>query len=152
MPQFTSVQEILDFAIAREEEAARLYNQMAQGTKPWMAEIFKGFAAEEMKHQARLQAVKRGKMSLGGASQTLDLHLSDYLVEPGQEAWDGLDYQKALIIAMKREKAAFRLYNDLAAASQETGLKELFLGLAQEEARHKLRIEVEYDEVVLRDN
>ena len=65
-------------------------------------------------------------------------------------AW--LDYQKALIIAMKKEKAAFRLYSDLAGRVDDAGIRDLLLGLAQEEAKHKLRFEVEYDDFVLAEN
>ena len=63
-----------------------------------------------------------------------------------------MDYQDALILAMKREKAAFRLYTDLAAATDDADLKSTFEALAQEEARHKLKIEIEYDDRILQDN
>jgi rubrerythrin len=63
-----------------------------------------------------------------------------------------MDYQSALILAMKQEKAAFRLYTDLAASTDDEKVRDLFLGLAQEEAKHKLRFEVEYDDDFLRDN
>ena len=63
-----------------------------------------------------------------------------------------MDYQSALILAMKKEKAAFRLYTDLAASTEDEGIRDLFQGLAQEEAKHKLRFEVEYDDDFLRDN
>jgi rubrerythrin len=53
---------------------------------------------------------------------------------------------------MKAEKAAYTLYNSLAEATDNGELKKLFLMLAQEEAKHKLRFEVEYDEVVLAEN
>jgi rubrerythrin len=57
-----------------------------------------------------------------------------------------MDYQDALIVAMKKEKAAFRLYMDLADFTGDEGLKALLVMMAQEEAKHKLRFEVEYDE------
>ncbi|MFH1999426.1 MAG: ferritin family protein, partial [Planctomycetota bacterium] len=74
----------------------------------------------------------------------------DYLVkeEPNSE----MDYQSALIVAMKKEKSAFRLYNDLATQTQDAGIKSALLALAQEEAKHKLRIELEYDNQVYREN
>lgn len=53
---------------------------------------------------------------------------------------------------MKKEKAAFRLYNDLASTVKDRALRETFLALAQEEARHKLRFEIAYDEEILREN
>ncbi|MFZ5586346.1 MAG: ferritin-like domain-containing protein [Thermodesulfobacteriota bacterium] len=150
MQKFASVDEVLDFAIAREEEAARFYMAVAAKAKPWMAEIFKDFAAEESKHQARLLAVKRGRQMIGAAAKVQDLKLADYLV--AKEDWDGADYQQALILAMQREKAAFKLYNDLAAAADLAEMQALFLELAQEEAKHKVRIEIEYDQVVLTEN
>ena len=68
------------------------------------------------------------------------------------QADQDLDFQGALILAMKREKAAFRLYTDLAAQTDDTDLAATFAGLAQEEAKHKLRFEVEYDEEILKEN
>jgi rubrerythrin len=53
---------------------------------------------------------------------------------------------------MKREKTAFKLYSDLAAIIQDANLRKVFLSLAQEEAKHKLRFELEYDEHILTDN
>ena len=47
---------------------------------------------------------------------------------------------------MKAEKAAYKLYHELATATDDKALKETLMGLAQEEAKHKLRFEIEYDE------
>lgn len=40
----------------------------------------------------------------------------------------------------------------LASKTHDAKLKELFIGLAQEEAKHKMAFEIEYDDVILRDN
>ena len=63
-----------------------------------------------------------------------------------------MNYEQTLVLAMKREKAAFKLYMKLSEKAPNENLKQLFLGLAQEESRHKLRFELEYDEFVLREN
>jgi rubrerythrin len=76
--------------------------------------------------------------------------ISDYLVEVG--ATEDISYQDALIVAMKRERAAFQLYTDMAAKVPDSHLKEVLQGLAKEEAKHKLFFESEYDERVLMDN
>ena len=68
------------------------------------------------------------------------------------EADKNISYQDALIVAMKRERAAFKLYSDLAEKVSEEELRQVFLGLAKEEAKHKLFFESEYDERVLGDN
>ena len=53
---------------------------------------------------------------------------------------------------MKGERAAFQLYSDMAVRVQDTNLKQIFLGLAKEEAKHKLYFETEYEERVLKHN
>ncbi len=63
-----------------------------------------------------------------------------------------MSYPEALVVAMKKEKAAFRLYTSLSKRASDPALKVLFAGLAQEESKHKLRFEVEYDDFVLREN
>jgi rubrerythrin len=115
-----------------------------------MRDLLKGFAQEEAGHKAKLMAVKAGEKLLSGAQKIADLKIVDYLVDV--EVADDIDLQDALIVAMKREKAAFRLYTDLAARIDDVELRELFLGLAQEEAKHKLYFETEYDDHMLRDN
>ena len=42
--------------------------------------------------------------------------------------------------------------DDLAERVDDENLKNLMLGLAQEEAKHKLRFEIEYDERILGEN
>jgi rubrerythrin len=149
--EFDSVDSVLDFAIKNEQEASDFYTDLASKMdKPQMKKIFQGFAAEERGHKAKLEAVKKKEKSKLSQAKVLDLKIGDYLVEQKPDAT--MDYQSALILAMKQEKAAFRLYSDLAASADDEETRELFLGLAQEEAKHKLRFEVEYDEDFLREN
>ena len=44
------------------------------------------------------------------------------------------------------------LYSDLAELTTDPAQKGIFLQLAQEEARHKLRFEIEYDDFILQEN
>jgi rubrerythrin len=149
--QFDSVDAALDFAIQNEQDASDFYTELAaKMEKPNMKQAFESFAAEEMGHKAKLEAVKKGKIGKLTKAKVLDLKIGDYLVEQKPSA--SMDYQSALILAMKQEKAAFRLYTDLAASTNDAGMRDLFLGLAQEEAKHKLRFEVEYDDDFLREN
>ena len=60
-----------------------------------------------------------------------------------------LDYQKALVIAMRREKASYKFYSDLAQTVSDPALKDTFIALSQEEAKHKLRLETIYEKEVL---
>jgi rubrerythrin len=151
MEQWKSVDEVLDFAIGQEEEAAQFYTDLAgRMDRPWMSKIFKDFAQEEMGHKRKLLDVKAGKKLAPVEGRILDLKIGDYLVDV--EPKHDMDYQQALILAMKKEKKAFKMYTDLAAAADDENLQNLFAGLAQEEAKHKLRFEVEYDDFVMTEN
>jgi len=151
MEKLGSVDEILDYAIAREQEAADFYTDLASKMdRASMKKTFETFAREEQGHKKKLEAIKANKSLMGGEAKVLDLKLSDYLVEV--EASSNLEYADALILAMKREKAAFRLYSDLANTTDNEDLRNTLLSLAQEEAKHKLRFEVEYDEHVMTEN
>jgi rubrerythrin len=79
-----------------------------------------------------------------------DLKIADYLVDVKPSAT--MSYQDALILAMKKEKAAFRMYTKLAEKAENPDVKAVFLNLAQEESKHKLAFEVEYDEYILKEN
>ncbi|MBN2563597.1 MAG: ferritin family protein [Phycisphaerae bacterium] len=146
-----TLDKILDFAIGEEENAARLYTNLAGRMDcKHMREVFLAFADEERGHKAKLLQVREGKQMLKVEQRVLDLKIGDYLESVKLSA--DIDYQDALIMAMKAEKAAFRMYSDLALAADDPALKATLLGLAQEEAKHKLRFEIEYDDNFLKEN
>jgi rubrerythrin len=147
-----TVDEILDFAIENEQAAVDLYASLAENSKrPAIREVFISFANEERRHKKLLLSVKEGRRLLKpGREPVLDLQISDYTVAGDPDPND--DYQSILLFAMKKEKAAFRLYTNLAAQTDDTEIKTLLLGLAQEEAKHKLYFETEYDEIILSEN
>ena len=150
---FKSTDEILDFAIKKEQEAADFYADLAsKATQKYMTSVFEQFSREELGHRAKLEGVKNGKKLVAAEKKIIDLKIGDFLVPVDTEDAADLTYQQALVIAMKREKESFRLYNDLANATDDGNVKALFLSLAQEEAKHKLRFEVEYDEQILKEN
>lgn len=151
MKKFASIDEALDFAIREEEKAANLYVELAgSAKKPGMKKAFEDFAKEEQRHKARLLDVKMGEQMKPAAKKVMDLKIADYIVDVPFRP--DMTYQEALVFAMKAEKAAFKLYSHLAAAADDEKLRQTFLALAQEEAKHKLRFEIEYDEDVLKED
>lgn len=153
MDTFGSVNELLDFAISKEQEATEFYNGLAQRTdNASMKELFANFAREEQKHKAKLEAVKEGNKLLSSEEKVADLRIADYTAEVELDETEEFDFQKALLVAMHREKAAFKLYSNLASITDSPELKELLLGLANEEAKHKLYFEVQYDEHIMTEN
>ena len=151
LSNFKSVQEVLDFAIEKEEEAQQFYLEWSKKLENQnLREQFVIFAGEENKHKEKLQRVKSGSTFKPSAKQVTDLKIVDYLVDI--VATPEMDYQEALIVAMRREKASFKFYNDLAAISEDESLRQTFLALAQEEAKHKLRLETEYEKEIYTEN
>ena len=146
-----SVDEILDYAIGREQGAHDFYMDLAEKMEHrGMKDIFVQFAGDELGHKAKLTAIKEGNRLLPHKDKVLNLKIAEYVVDvdPNEE----LDYQKALILAMKREKSSYKMYLDLSNSVDDEDLSQTFLALAQEEARHKLRFEIEYDDVILSEN
>ena len=151
MKNFNTIDEILDFAIGEEQGAVDFYSELAETSKSEdMKLVFIDFASEEIKHKQRLLKIKEEGIFTMETSKVTDLQISDYLVNV--KPTPNMTYEEALILAMKKEKAAFKLYSALAEKAPNEGLKNVFLGLAMEESKHKLRFEVEYDEFVLREN
>ena len=151
MDKWDSLDDVLDFAISEEEAAAEFYADLAkQMERPGMREVFATFAREEIGHKKKLQAVKAGGEGFEPVENGItDLKIAEYVIDIEPTA--DMAYEQALVTAMKKEKAAFKLYSDLALATTAPNIRNTFLALAQEEARHKLRFEVEYDDL-LQDN
>lgn len=151
MEKFTSVEDILKFAIKKEQEAMDFYLNLAgKSRNTEIKGVFEEFAQEELRHKAKLQKIlTMGILSLP-EDEVLDLKISDYTVNITPKP--DMSYEESLILAMNREKASYKLYINLARKVNDPGLKDLFQMLATEESKHKLRFEVEYDEYVLKEN
>jgi rubrerythrin len=152
MIELNNIGKIFDFAIDAEQEAFDFYMNLAgKLSNKEMKTIFEGFAKEEIGHKAKLIKIKEEGLSDSFQNEHIaDLKMEEYIVNV--KPTPDMTYQDALILAMKKEKSAFRLYSGLANIANNESLKNVLLMLAQEEAKHKLRFEIEYDEYVLREN
>jgi rubrerythrin len=148
---FESIDEILSFAIQKEQEASDFYKEWSTKARDdQITKMFINFAEEEQGHKRKLENLEQ-KGGIPDINRDVDnLKISDYLVEVEPDKEIGL--QDALILAMQREKKAFNLYSDLEEITDNAETKKLFKFLANEEAKHKLRFEKHYDELVLTDN
>ena len=146
--ELTTIEQILDYAISNEEKAAALYYDLAEKVeRPGMREAFLHFAKEEEGHKARLLKIKQGEIPAVSEEKVANLGITETLEKP--ETRPNMTYQEALLFAMKAEKAAFVLYTKLAEMTTDASLQRVFKSLAQEEAKHKLRFEIEYEDHVL---
>jgi rubrerythrin len=143
MKKFTSTDQIIHFAIQLEQDAVNFYKDLAKNSPaPDMKQVFEQFAREEMAHKARLMEIREKELYEIDAEMIEDMQVSDYLVSIRPAL--GMSYNDALVLGIKMEQAAFRLYMDLAEKTPDEEMKQLFLSLALEESRHKLRFELDY--------
>ena len=146
---FNNLTEIIDFAIAREKEAADFYRSVSeQENFSGKKEMFLEFAAEEQKHQTLLEDLKAGKSDekLAGYEfkWIIDIKRSDYVDDI--EYKPGMAYNEILLLACKREEKALKLYNELLMQADTEAAKKVFKMLCQEEAKHKLSLETMLDD------
>ncbi len=151
MERFKSVDAVLDFAIEREQEAVDFYTGLAGQTEiSSLKKTLQAFAGVERGHREKLQAAKTNQAVVAVGGMAVDLKIGDYLVDV--DAGPEMSFQDALVVAMKREKAAMDLYNDLAGIVDDAGLQALFVKLAAEEAQHKFSFEAAYENHFLSEN
>ena len=143
MKVFKSFQEVINFAISEETKAARFYKILADFVEnPEMAEALSDLALVELGHRKKLEAIKAGKITLKD-EEVGNLGITNQVEDIKPDA--KMDYIDLLKIGMKKEEAARKLYTNLAKVAQAGEIRDTFLKLANEEAQHKMRFELEYD-------
>jgi rubrerythrin len=147
--EFKNLDAILNFAIEKEIEAAEFYTSISkQEIFSGAGEMFKEFAQEERKHQSMLEEFKTkgvtSRMKKYDFKWITDIKRSNYVVD--LEYSPGMGYNEILMLAMKREEKALKLYNDFLAQADSDESKTIFKILCQEEAKHKLALETMYDD------
>jgi rubrerythrin len=141
---------ILEFALEREKEAIRFYQGLRN--KARFSEKRKLLEEIEQMEHGHIRAIEQirekgvSNISVPSLEKIPDLHLADQTVAPpeGEE----MSYQDILIIAIKKEESAYKLYTALA-ESQQGEARTLFLKLASEEAKHRRFFEELYDQEIL---
>jgi len=144
---FESFEGIIDYAIEKEKEASAFYSEAAEmesfsGLKKALEEM----AAEEKKHQSLLENLGENKELLDAYKFKWipDMKRGDYMVDLEYEK--GMPYTDILRLAMKREEKALKLYNELQRKAGNPEHAQVFKMLCQEEAKHKLFLETQYDD------
>jgi rubrerythrin len=150
-----TIAKILETATEIEEQSYALYMTAWEKAQRSSSQGFlKELAREEEKHKKKLLAMKKdkGKLAQLGimGDKVEDLKIVDFMEDTPLSA--DADYATILVYAAKREKSTYEYYNYLATGLEGTDVGELFSELAQEELAHKNKLEIEYDEHVLKDN
>jgi rubrerythrin len=138
-------EDALQFAIYREVEAHYFYKALAERVSTHsMQKIFEELAQEELEHKAKLEleVMKTGKT----VKTELPPKVADrqYILSDTEAPLD-MDFKDMLLLGIAKEEASFRTYVDLAAHARDEQSRELLLSLAEEELKHKIRFEKEYE-------
>ncbi len=147
----SSIKGVIEFALEKEAESQGLYQILArQCDSERAAEIFNELAAEEGKHHKALSNLDPRQLGDIKFGEVLDLKISDYLHDISYSP--DMTYQDIMVFAMKSEEHSHHLYQGLATHSEDPDLKQIFELLAAQEARHKLKLETEYDDHILKED
>ena len=148
---FTTLEDVIKFAVEREETAYQLYMNAAERTESISArKVFAELAQEEAGHKQAFAKLDLEKAQEYKIVDRPDMRLADYMVDIPFRA--NYTYAEILHFAMKTEEHAYRLYQEAAAATDDPGLKKMLNVLADVEKEHKHRIEELYDRHVLTEN
>jgi len=152
-----TVEKALKVGVTMETGAFNLYTETSKKVRdPGSKQLLKELAGDEAKHKEYFESALKdpkkvmSEAKIGDLKEVMDLHISDPLKSAplGQDA----SYQDTLIFAAKSEQIAYDFYTALTEVYAAHPLGKAWAEFARMEQGHKLKIEKEYDEVVLRDN
>ena len=145
MPEFETLDDILDFAIVQEKAAQKFYGKLsAEAEDPQMAMFYHILVQEERVHEEKLQTLRSVEAELPAPDLT-DLKKSGYL--KALPLHSGMSLKEVYQYALKKEKSAKMLYGVLAGNMPQKELADLFEKLADEEAEHAEFFRKEYEMV-----
>jgi rubrerythrin len=147
MRNFETIDDIIFFAIESEIQSVEFYNRLSEAAAAEETKsLFSRLMEEEKGHIVKLQYLLDHHLELGFPPLSHHFSEEDYLphVTPSPD----VDVKEGLIIAIQKEKAAVRLYNDLAEVTKKHEFNKVFLLLATEEAKHCMRFENEYNSMI----
>jgi rubrerythrin len=149
--EFNSIEDAIKFAIEKEQEAAAFYRQaVTQESLAVNQKVLEDFALEEDKHAQMLHDFAADPTAIGRYQfqKITDLKRADYMVEIDFQP--GMGYYGVIRIAMKLEEKANKMYIKMAEAAESEDTTNVFLILAQEEMKHKKKLETIYDDHLAR--
>ncbi|MBN2513874.1 MAG: ferritin family protein [Sedimentisphaerales bacterium] len=145
---FKTVKDVIEFAIRKEEASAQFYHDLAALMKDSTTRIiFEVLERNEMQHKSALEfeLIKQGQVVSEDTYKVSDEPAS--YIELDEQA-QSMTYTDALQLAIRKEHAAFQLFAELMVQTRDPQLRKMFFELAQEEMRHVLQFENEYNSIV----
>ncbi len=139
------VSDILEIAIKREEDAYEFYMDIfSKVVDPGVQDTLTFIAGEEKKHKAFLVKYRDGHFGDKGLkmSEVVDYKIAEYLEEP--EITEKSKPEDIYLVASHREFRSHHFYTELANLHADDKLREMLLKMANEELKHKEKMEYLY--------
>jgi len=140
-----TVAEILNMAIQREEVAYDFYMDIYHRVEDVsVRDTVEFIAGEEKKHKAFLVSYKEGKYGADSLrmADVVEYKLAEYLEEP--EISQNSSSEDVYLVAAHREARSHQFYQELANMHADSNLKTMLLKMANEELKHKEKMEYLY--------
>ncbi|MFC2024529.1 ferritin family protein [Chloroflexota bacterium] len=141
--------ELMDTAIYREIASQAFYIAGQNKTDdPSARALMAELAEEESQHARWLEALKEKGLAdqVWYREQVPNLKISEYLT--GGDSLKDANMQDTLLFAMKREQQSVEFYTRMSAATEDEVARHLCERLIHEELKHKLKLEMLYDDML----
>ncbi len=139
------LKELIETAIRREEDAYAFYTDLQNRTEDAAVKDTLAFiAGEEQKHKAFLVRYLEGGAGSAGLrlSEVTYYKIAEHQQEP--ELGERMSAADIYLVAAHREKRSHRFYSELAALHPEGEARAMLLKMANEELKHKEKMEYLY--------
>lgn len=139
---FKNFNDVFDLLIEDEEEAIEVYRTMARRSQNIESrKTFEQFVRDETGHYMELK-----KMRSGYTRDNFPLPMQVKTTKPDKTVHQideikQMSYQDILRFAIKEEQKSEQLYLDIARQLKDHQVNELFAHIAEEENRHRRRLE-----------
>jgi rubrerythrin len=140
-----TMSDFIALAITRETEAHDFYRALAGKVEDASARsALEDLAAEEKKHREFLEGYRAGKLGAEALrlDRVVDYRIAEHLEKPDPRK--DMETKDVYLVAAHREQNSCAFYEGLAALHADGGIKEMLLRMANEERRHKEKVEYLY--------
>jgi rubrerythrin len=148
MEKFVTLDDVIKFAIEREDTAYQLYKRAEElSTTVAAKKMFAELAAEEATHKDVFSKMDEDKAENHKLCTIPEASIATYLNDVPFRP--DMSYQEILVYALKTEENAYQLYKAAAGMTDDECLQKVLMNFADVELGHRRRLEVIYEERVL---
>ncbi len=148
MEKFVTLDEIIKFAVEREDTAYKLYKRAAElSTSISSKKMFEELAQEEATHKDVFVKIDDEKAESHKLCTLPESSIAKYLAEVSFQP--DMSYSQIIASALKTEENAYQLYKTAAGMTEDPKLQKVLMNFADVELGHRRRLEAIYDERVM---